>query len=124
MGRRFHTNSRGGVWPGSADHTRNCAILSPTGSRSRRRTRYWATDFIYTKRAHGSVDSRFSSLLEFAEACDVPVQWSCRTGVCHTCECGLIGGSVQYQPDPLEPPAAGNLLICCSRPCGDIEVDL
>ena len=69
-------------------------------------------------------NSRFSSLLEFAEACDVPVQWSCRTGVCHTCECALIGGAVQYQPDPLEPPAAGNLLICCSRPAGDIEVDL
>ena len=69
-------------------------------------------------------DSRFSSLLELAEACDVPVQWSCRTGVCHTCECALIGGTVQYQPDPLEPPATGNLLICCSTPSGDIEVDL
>jgi ferredoxin-NADP reductase/MOSC domain-containing protein YiiM len=69
-------------------------------------------------------DSRFSSLLEFAEACDLPVKWSCRTGVCHTCECGLIGGSVQYQPDPLEPPAAGNVLICCSTPSGDVEVDL
>ncbi len=69
-------------------------------------------------------DSRFSSLLELAEACDVPVQWSCRTGVCHTCECALIGGTVQYQPDPLEPPAAGNVLICCSTPSGDVEVDL
>jgi ferredoxin-NADP reductase/ferredoxin len=71
-----------------------------------------------------SWDSRFSSLLELAEACDVPVQWSCRTGVCHTCECALIGGAVQYEPDPLEPPATGNLLICCSRPSGDVEVDL
>ncbi len=69
-------------------------------------------------------DSRFSSLLELAEACDVPVQWSCRTGVCHTCECALIGGAVKYQPDPLELPATGNVLICCSRPSGDIEVDL
>jgi ferredoxin-NADP reductase/MOSC domain-containing protein YiiM/ferredoxin len=69
-------------------------------------------------------NSRFSSLLELAEACDVPVQWSCRTGVCHTCECALIGGTVHYQPDPLEPPAAGNLLICCSTPSGDVEVDL
>ncbi len=69
-------------------------------------------------------DSRFSSLLELAEACDIPVQWSCRTGVCHTCECALIGGNVHYEPDPLEPPAAGNLLICCSRPSGDIEIDL
>jgi ferredoxin-NADP reductase/MOSC domain-containing protein YiiM len=69
-------------------------------------------------------DSRFSSLLELAEACDVPVRWSCRTGVCHTCECGLIGGAVQYRPDPLEPPAAGNILICCSTPSADVEVDL
>jgi ferredoxin-NADP reductase len=69
-------------------------------------------------------NSRFSSLLEFAEACDVPVQWACRTGVCHSCECGLIGGTVQYEPDPLEPPARGNLLICCSRPSGDVEIDL
>jgi len=71
-----------------------------------------------------SWDSRFSSLLELAEACDVAVQWSCRTGVCHTCECALIGGTVHYEPDPLEPPATGNLLICCSRPSGDVELDL
>ena len=71
-----------------------------------------------------SWNSRFSSLLELAEACDVPVQWACRTGVCHTCECALIGGSVQYRPDPLEPPAAGNVLICCSKPTGEVELDL
>src|SRR5262249_39066044 len=27
--------------------------------------------------------SAYQSLLELAEACDVPVRWSCRTGVCH-----------------------------------------
>jgi ferredoxin-NADP reductase/MOSC domain-containing protein YiiM/ferredoxin len=69
-------------------------------------------------------DSRFSSLLELAEACDVPVQWSCRTGVCHNCECALIGGTVIYDPDPLEPPATGDVLICCSKPSGNVEVDL
>jgi ferredoxin-NADP reductase/MOSC domain-containing protein YiiM len=69
-------------------------------------------------------NSRFSSLLELAEACDVPAQWSCRTGVCHTCECALIGGTVQYEPDPLEPPARGNVLICCSKPSGEVELDL
>jgi ferredoxin len=63
-------------------------------------------------------------LLEFAEACDVPVKWACRSGVCHTCECALIGGRVNYQPDPLDAPAEGNVLICCSRPEGDVEVDL
>jgi len=69
-------------------------------------------------------DSRFSSLLELAEACNVPARWSCRTGVCHNCESALIGGTVNYQPDPLEPPAAGNVLICCSRPTADVEIDL
>ena len=68
--------------------------------------------------------SAFHSLLEFAEACDVPVRWSCRTGVCHTCETGLIVDAVSYQPDPVEPPADGNALICCSRPKGDIVIDL
>jgi ferredoxin-NADP reductase/MOSC domain-containing protein YiiM len=66
----------------------------------------------------------WQSLLELAEACDVPVRWACRTGVCHTCESGLIAGAVDYRPEPLEPPAEGNVLICCSRPRGDIEIDL
>jgi ferredoxin-NADP reductase/MOSC domain-containing protein YiiM len=66
----------------------------------------------------------FQSLLELAEACDVPVRWSCRTGVCHNCETGLISGFVIYRPDPVDPPADGNLLICCSQPQGDIALDL
>ncbi|MFY9988761.1 MAG: MOSC and FAD-binding oxidoreductase domain-containing protein [Chthoniobacterales bacterium] len=67
---------------------------------------------------------KFSSLLDFAEACDVPVRWACRTGVCHTCESGLISGTVDYQPKPLEPPTQGNVLICCSQPKGDVVIDL
>jgi ferredoxin-NADP reductase/MOSC domain-containing protein YiiM len=66
----------------------------------------------------------YRSLLELAEACDVSAKWSCRTGVCHTCECALIGGTVEYRPDPLEPPADGNVLICCSQPKADVEIDL
>jgi ferredoxin-NADP reductase/MOSC domain-containing protein YiiM len=66
----------------------------------------------------------FESILELAEACDVPVRWACRTGVCHSCETGLILGAVEYRPDPVEPPAEGNVLICCSRPQGDIVIDL
>ncbi len=69
-------------------------------------------------------DSAFQSLLELAEACDVPVRWACRTGVCHNCETGLIAGAVDYLPDPLETPGDGNLLICCSRPRADIVLDL
>jgi ferredoxin-NADP reductase/MOSC domain-containing protein YiiM len=66
----------------------------------------------------------FHSLLELAEACDVPVRWSCRTGVCHTCETGLVAGKIGYRPDPIDAPADGNVLICCSQPEGDVVIDL
>jgi len=69
-------------------------------------------------------DAKFGSLLELAEACDVPVRWSCRTGVCHTCMTGLIAGSIAYNPEPLERPAAGNVLVCCSQPNADLTLDL
>ena len=69
-------------------------------------------------------EPQFQSLLEFAEACDVPVRWSCRTGVCHSCESGLIAGSVDYQLEPLERPADGNVLLCCSQPRDEVTLDL
>jgi ferredoxin-NADP reductase len=69
-------------------------------------------------------DPKFGSLLELAEACDVSVRWSCRTGVCHTCMTGLIGGSISYDPEPLERPASGNVLVCCSQPNAGVTLDL
>ena len=69
-------------------------------------------------------DPKFGSLLELAEACDVPVRWSCRSGVCHTCMTGLIGGSIGYNPEPLDQPAPGNLLVCCSQPNTAVTLDL
>jgi ferredoxin-NADP reductase/MOSC domain-containing protein YiiM len=68
-------------------------------------------------------DSKYQSLLELAEACDIPVRWSCRTGVCHTCMTGLIGGAITYQPEPLERPAQGNVLLCCSQPEENVVLD-
>ena len=68
--------------------------------------------------------SDYRTLLELAEACDVPVRWSCRTGVCHNCETTLISGRVDYEPDPAEPPADTSALICCAQPHGDIVLDL
>ena len=56
----------------------------------------------------------------------LPCTTSPRTGagVCQTCEFGLISGSVKYDPEPPEPAAAGNLLICCSRPQEDVVIDI
>ena len=66
----------------------------------------------------------YPALLEFAEACDVPTRWSCRTGVCHNCETPLLSGAVRYDPEPLDAPAAGNVLICCAQPTEDVVLDL
>ncbi len=66
----------------------------------------------------------YQSILELAEACDVPARWSCRTGVCHNCESGLISGEVAYRPEPLDQPTDGNVLVCCSQPVRDLVIDL
>lgn len=65
-----------------------------------------------------------ASLLELAEACDVPADWSCRTGVCQRCRTGLVDGDVSYDPAPLDPPGDGAVLLCCARPATDVVLDL
>jgi ferredoxin-NADP reductase len=64
------------------------------------------------------------SVLDLADACDVPTRWSCRTGVCHRCATPLLTGAITYSPAPLEPPADGQVLICCARPDTDIVLDM
>ncbi len=59
-----------------------------------------------------------SPRLASARAVGVP------NGVCHTCETGLVAGNISYRPNPIDAPAEGNLLICCSQPVGDVVIDL
>jgi ferredoxin-NADP reductase len=66
----------------------------------------------------------FHTLLEFAEACDVPTRYSCRSGVCHTCETPVIEGTTDYSEPPLEEPASGVVLLCTATPHGDLVLDL
>ncbi len=104
--------------------------------------RYWREQLNRTDLVHGQFGENFTieglqdnavcigdryrigSILELAEACDVPVRWSCRTGVCHNCESGLISRTVGYAREPLDQPAAGNVLVCCSQPRRDVVIDL
>jgi ferredoxin-NADP reductase/MOSC domain-containing protein YiiM/ferredoxin len=69
-------------------------------------------------------DDSYPSLLDLAEACDVPVGFGCRHGVCHNCESGLVDGAVTYTQEPLEPPPDGRILVCCSRPASELALDL
>jgi ferredoxin-NADP reductase/ferredoxin len=69
-------------------------------------------------------DPSFGTLLELAEACDVPAGFGCRTGVCHLCQSGLVSGDVSYRVEPLESPPDGEVLLCCTHPRTDIALDL
>ena len=69
-------------------------------------------------------DPSYGNLLEFAEACDVPVSFGCRIGVCHYCETGLLTGEVSYATAPLEPPDTEHVLLCCSQPTGEVTLEL
>jgi ferredoxin-NADP reductase/MOSC domain-containing protein YiiM len=78
--------------------------------------------------ARSGIATRFPvsqhSVLDLADACDVPTRWSCRTGVCHTCSTALLSGSIGYSPAPLEPPAEGEVLICSAQPKTDVVLDM
>jgi ferredoxin-NADP reductase/MOSC domain-containing protein YiiM len=67
---------------------------------------------------------RFASLLELSEACDVPVRWSCRTGVCHNCECAVVDGDLSYAIEPVDRPPEGRTLLCCAIPKADVVLEL
>ena len=68
--------------------------------------------------------SDYYSLLELAEACDVPTRYSCRSGVCHTCLTGVVAGVATYVQAPLDQPPSDSVLICCAAPDGDLVLDL
>jgi ferredoxin-NADP reductase/MOSC domain-containing protein YiiM len=120
--RRVHMERFGGVearTPGVIDATRPAPHLPASTP----------TDGHLVSFARSQVSVRwdpaaYGNVLELAEACDVPVRWACRTGVCHNCESGLVSGSIAYSPEPLDKPAIGNVLICCSQPASDVVVDL
>jgi ferredoxin-NADP reductase/MOSC domain-containing protein YiiM/ferredoxin len=66
----------------------------------------------------------YHSILELAEACDIPTRYSCRSGVCHTCVTPVIEGRITYSRPPLEEPSTGEVLICVAIPRGDVVLDL
>jgi ferredoxin-NADP reductase len=66
----------------------------------------------------------FHTLLELAEACDVPTRYSCRSGVCHTCVTPVIEGTIDYSQPPLEEPADGTVLLCTATPHTDLVLDI
>ena len=66
----------------------------------------------------------YGSILDLAEACDVPTRYACRSGVCHTCATGVLAGTPTYRQPPLEAPDGATVLICCAAPDDALVLDL
>jgi ferredoxin-NADP reductase/MOSC domain-containing protein YiiM len=66
----------------------------------------------------------YRSILDLAEACDVPTRFACRSGVCHVCETGIVDGTTTYVQSPLELPGPRTVLICSAAPQSDLVLDL
>jgi ferredoxin-NADP reductase/MOSC domain-containing protein YiiM len=66
----------------------------------------------------------YGSILDLAEACDVPTRFACRSGVCHVCVTGVVDGATTYVQAPLEPPEQGMVLICSAAPETALVLDL
>ena len=69
-------------------------------------------------------DPSFETILDFAEAQGLRPDFSCRTGICHTCMSKLIEGEVEYVTEPLDMPDPGCVLICCSKPKTNVVVEV
>jgi ferredoxin-NADP reductase len=71
------------------------------------------------------VENSGDSLLVQAEAAGVPAQYGCRMGICHSCTCrkvsgtvkNLLTGEVSSGPDE-------SIQICVSAPLSDLVIDL
>ncbi len=65
-------------------------------------------------------------VLDAALAAGVPVASSCTLGMCGSCKSSLLAGSVEMNhAGGIRPReiAAGKILICCSKPTGDLVID-
>jgi len=68
--------------------------------------------------------NEYNSILELAESVDIFPDNSCRMGTCLTCESRLLNGEITYDPEPFMEIPEGRVLICCSKPKSDIEIEL
>ena len=71
-----------------------------------------------------SWDPACESLLDLAERHGLNPDYSCRSGICHTCMCTLVEGEVDYLEEPLDAPDPGCVLICCARPKTSVVIEV
>lgn len=63
------------------------------------------------------------SLLELGESKGLDLPFGCRMGNCTACQQPLVSGEVDYPEGHNGIPDDGNVLLCCSQPEGDVEIE-
>ena len=71
-----------------------------------------------------SWDPDCETILDLAERHGLNPDYSCRSGICHTCMCALVEGEVEYLEEPLDEPDPGYVLICCARPKTSVVIEI
>lgn len=64
------------------------------------------------------------SLLAALEFHHVAIEYQCRAGYCGSCRCRLVAGEVNWLTQPLAFLHPDEILPCCCRAQGDIELDI
>ena len=64
------------------------------------------------------------SLLAALESHRVTVEYQCRVGYCGSCRCRLVSGQVDWLTEPLAFIQPDEILPCCCRAKGDIEIEM
>jgi vanillate O-demethylase ferredoxin subunit len=67
------------------------------------------------------------SVLDVLEAAGVAWPYSCREGLCRSCEAGVLSGKVDHRDYVLsdeERAANRSMMVCVSRGCGTLELDV
>ena len=67
---------------------------------------------------------QYESILELAEAHDVPIESGCRSGSCGTCEAAILSGKVRHQGDHEVACGPGRCLPCIAIPDGALELEV
>ncbi|AER31934.1 MULTISPECIES: class I ribonucleotide reductase maintenance protein YfaE [Pantoea] len=64
------------------------------------------------------------NLLTMLEANNLCVEFQCREGYCGSCRMRLLSGEVDYAEKPLAFIEQGEILPCCCKAKGEIELEL
>ncbi|UNK60178.1 class I ribonucleotide reductase maintenance protein YfaE [Buttiauxella ferragutiae] len=69
-------------------------------------------------------EEEYPSLLATLESHQVAVEYQCREGYCGSCRIKLVAGEVKWLSEPLAFIQPGEILPCCCKAHGDIEIEM